>query len=392
MNAPPPRYVVRCGSGRHQVNLDPARYWQPARCPACQAPVDPRRWRRAWLWFAGRAPRSRLRLGIVGEYSALDGLALLWLGALLALSVAFRVFGDRWWPVTVLLFLGRWPWLLPAAPLALLALAARRPRAGVFVGLGAAVGLWGVMGFTLGAGRWLGRSDPATRIRVVSYNVALNAVGARIADVVADWRPDVLAIQECGEKVAAALKKIPGYQIDLAGTCLLTRFPIVGRDSMVRDVAGESGGSGWIKRYRLQGPGGEFDFVNLHLETPRKGFEALRWREAGALDEIDKFTAIRREESRHARRWVDGGPGPRIVVGDFNTPGESAIFRAAWGDLTDAFDRAGFGFGYTRKNNFIRIRIDHILADDGWAVRSARVLPDYGSDHHGVMAELERRR
>ena len=34
-----PRYVFKC-SRRHRVAVDPARYWAPARCPACKSPVD----------------------------------------------------------------------------------------------------------------------------------------------------------------------------------------------------------------------------------------------------------------------------------------------------------------------------------------------------------------
>ena len=54
--------------------------------------------------------------------------------------------------------------------------------------------------------------------------------------------------------------------------------------------------------------------------------------------------------------------GPFLVVGDFNAPVESVIYRRYWGDLRNAFSYAGFGFGSTRLNGWIRVRIDHILA------------------------------
>ena len=89
---------------------------------------------------------------------------------------------------------------------------------------------------------------------------------------------------------------------------------------------------------------------------------------------------------------MDQGQGPRLVAGDFNMPTESAIFQRYWGSLTDGFEHAGFGFGYSRLAGWIRLRIDHILADDSWVVKSAQVLPDYGSDHLPVMVDVELRR
>lgn len=64
------------------------------------------------------------------------------------------------------------------------------------------------------------------------------------------------------------------------------------------------------------------------------------------------------------------------------------IFRTYWGDLVEAFDRAGVGFGFTRYNGWIRLRIDHILAGPGLRPVRAEVLPDYGSDHRPLMADV----
>jgi endonuclease/exonuclease/phosphatase (EEP) superfamily protein YafD len=328
----------------------------------------------------------------LGEFTPLDGLAVIWLLVVSGVAAGYRGLGDRWWFATVVLFLGRWPWLLPGAPLAVVALASRNRRTIGLVAAGVLVGSFWVMGLSLGLGRFFGRSDPATRLRIITYNVDGDVMAAGIPALVATWRPDLLAIQECGDEVADRLRILPGYQKDLAGTCLISRYPIIKKDSLPRDAVDEAGGSAWVKRYRIAGPGGEFDLTNLHLDTPRKGFEALMRGDPGAVGIIRGKTFLREIESRLSRRWFDGGPGPRIVAGDFNMPSESVIFQDHWGDLNDAFERAGFGFGYTRMNGWIKVRIDHILTDDRWVVRSARVLPDYGSDHLGLMADVERRR
>jgi vancomycin resistance protein VanJ len=139
-------------------------------------------------------------------------------------------------------------------------------------------------------------------------------------------------------------------------------------------------------RYALATPGGSISITNLHLETPRKGFEGLMVRD---VQRLRLNTTLRDLESTLARRWVDAAHGPTIVAGDFNTPVESRIFQEHWGDLVDAFSRVGAGLGMTKYNGWIRIRIDHVLADRVWwrPVR-ARMGDDLGSDHRPLIVDL----
>jgi hypothetical protein len=59
-------------------------------------------------------------------------------------------------------------------------------------------------------------------------------------------------------------------------------------------------GAAWVKRYRLQGPDGAFDFTNLHLDTPRKGFEAMLDGRDDATTTIAEKTEIRDLESQRS--------------------------------------------------------------------------------------------
>ena len=354
--------------------------------------MDRYKLRRLALWFTGRAPRSGVRIGSRLRLVPIEGIALLVATLLLIVALLLHTVADDWWPATLLLFLGRWPWMLPVVPALLLALILRARRAIVIATSAALIGLFGIMELSLGLGRFVGRGDETSAVRVVTFNTGGDLPAPlQLVELVAQWEPDILAIQECGEMSRQELGNIPNYFSNLGPTCLLSRFPILRIDSLRRENFKAAGGAAWVKRYRLQGRGGEFDFTNVHLDTPRKGFEPLMVGASNATTIIDDKTAVRDVESRLARRWVDIGPGPRLVAGDFNMPTESAIFRRHWSTMTDGFERAGFGFGYTRLAGWIRLRIDHILADDNWVVKSARVLPDYGSDHLPVMADVELR-
>lgn len=384
------QYLIRCRSGRHQVSIDPARFWRSARCPVCRTAVDQLWLRRFWRWSTGRAPWSRVRGGALGEFTPLDGAAVLSGLGLGAVALGLRVLGDRWWIGTVALFLGRWPWLLPVGPLGLMALASRRLRTIGLTAVALVIGLFGIMDLSLGLGRWMPIAAELTRIRVVTFNMAGRAdVAARLPSLIAASAADVLAIQECAPEVGPGLFAAIGYRVERGpSTCLVSRWPIVSVAEQPAETVRDAGGSGWVTRYRIEGPAGGFDLTNVHLDTPRDGFEAMLQGRSNGPALVRRGIVLREIESRRARRWVDQGEGPRLVVGDFNTPVESVIFRTYWGDLVEAFDRAGFGFGFTRYNGWIRLRIDHILAGPGLRPVRAEVLPDYGSDHRPMMADL----
>ena len=156
-------------------------------------------------------------------------------------------------------------------------------------------------------------------------------------------------------------------------------------DRIKQSEPDEPGGAGYVVRFLLDGPRGPIRAANLHLETPRKGFEGLM---AGDRRRMQNNTEIRGIESKLARAWVDTGSGPLVVLGDFNTPVESVFFRESWGDLADAFSVAGTGFGMTKHNGWIRVRIDHVLTSDEWHVDRAQVGDETFSDHRPLIVDL----
>ena len=66
-----------------------------------------------------------------------------------------------------------------------------------------------------------------------------------------------------------------------------------------------------------------------------------------------------------------------------------------WDDYTNAFSKAGFGFGETRWTTMrgitFGVRIDHILTNEHWRPQRCWVGPDVGSDHLPVIADLRLR-
>ncbi|MCU0620583.1 MAG: endonuclease/exonuclease/phosphatase family protein [Gemmatimonadales bacterium] len=386
MVVPTGRPTLRCRAGTHRVALDPARLWAAARCPTCRTPLDPLRLGRASLWLRGAVPSSRVLLG-TRLLLPLDLLAGAALAVVLAGALLLWGLGDRHWLGTVALFAGRWPWLVPALVLLPFAVLWRR-RALWPLGLALGLGLFPVMGARLGWRRAL--SVPPDRLRVITYNVAAGQRGVpSLPEIVARWAPDVIAIQECGAGVRASLGALDGWAVDSTHVCLASRYPLLAVHRMPNEQFHGPGGAGYVATYELATPHGTVWFTNLHLETPRDGLEVLLGASLRrAIPEVHANTLLRDIESVQARRFIDSLPGPRLVAGDFNMPVESALWRRHWGDLLDAHDAAGTGFGWSKRDGWIRSRIDHVLSDGAWQPRRAMVGPDYGSDHDPLIVDF----
>ena len=319
----------------------------------------------------------------------------------IALAALLWGTGDDWWIGTVLLFMGRWVFLLPLALLVPAALVARR-WALLPLLVAALVVLGPVMGGRTGWRQLLPAPDGAP-LRVATFNVGGdNGAGRSVALVLPvlldDWKVDVAAFQECGSELGNRAQTLSGWHAHVTPElCLVSRYPISEAHPMDRRVlarmhgdASGAGGAGFVIRYTLDTPDGPVQLTNVHLETPRKGLEQLATEGEPNVARLRTNTEIRELESRLARNWVNGGGRPMIVVGDFNTPVESRIFQRHWGDLTDAFSAMGRGFGYSKYNGWIQARIDHVLVGPRMRVARVRVGEDIGSDHRAVIAEVRR--
>lgn len=345
--------------------------------------------------FAQRVAVVRGWLGTPRAVRVVSALAWAYAGGALLAAILLWTLGDVSWIGTIVLFIGRWILLTPLLLLVPAAWIAHRRSLAVLAG--ATIVIAGpVMGGRVGW-RALGSAPEGVPLRVVTYNANIGAaVALEFHQLLDDWRADVVAIQECGELLREAVRTATGwYSHQVRDLCFLSRYPIL--DSAVMDRSAFArvheadyegiGGAADVVRYRVETPAGDVSVTNLHLETPRKGLEGVL---GGALNfgRLRDNTTLRRLEALHARRWVEAGGHPLVVLGDFNTPVESTIYREHWGTLTNAFSHVGTGFGFTRLNGWIRVRIDHVLAGPG--VVPVRVTLGRGtaSDHLPVIADL----
>ncbi|QZY28265.1 endonuclease/exonuclease/phosphatase family protein [Nocardioides coralli] len=153
-----------------------------------------------------------------------------------------------------------------------------------------------------------------------------------------------------------------------SGNAVLSRYPIVTSGNQRLPSRAGLYGRGLV-RATIDVDGRRVDVFSTHLEHASR---RVRTQQAGAVVER-----------------VRQSPRPVVVGGDVNAvPGTPPLRRLQRAGLVDAWAVAGRGDGFTVPAYAPRRRIDFVLADRSFRVRSTEVVLSSISDHRGVLAEL----
>jgi vancomycin resistance protein VanJ len=310
-------------------------------------------------------------------------------GAYLASVLAgwlLLLWADQWWLATVWMFAPRWLLALPLVVLIPAALLWRR-RALIALALAALLVAGPVMGFSIPWPTLLHSAPAGPHLRVLTCNMHYSHDDPpALEELIAATAPDVVALQEWQGSERSALRKAPGWHVH-PGTRLFlaSRHPIRAATALGHDSMGEHASA---MRYELETPLGDVHLLSVHLATARFGIADTIHDNSLGPAEVSANTARRLEQSAFVYEEALHLKGPLLIVGDFNTPPESAIVSEIWRPYTDAFSAAGWGWGYTFFGSRTMVRIDHVFAGRGWFPSRCTVGPPVGSLHRPVIADL----
>ena len=322
---------------------------------------------------ADRPPTSRrVRIAAAGAWASL----------IIALAAWVLVyFGDAWGPATVLMFGPRWVIAIPSV-LCLLFVRSAGPRPVLAALTALLITLGPVMGFEVPWGRATPEGGP--RLRVLTCNMHYESGTDALYELVADVKPDVVALQEWRQPRDGPTWD--GWHVRWGwGLFLASRHPVRAVDRLGRDSTVEQGR---VVRFDVEAPGGTVSVFSLHLASPREELKEAVVTAGVDLDSLRANSALRDRQSAYLSGEAAKVRGPVLLVGDFNTPPESVLFRRHWGAYADAFGEAGWGWGHTFTNRWTRVRIDHILIGGGGRASACWVGPDVGSPHRPVIADV----
>ena len=253
--------------------------------------------------------------------------------------------GDLWWPATLILFSPRWLLAIPLLPLSLAA-AYWRPRSLAVVLPSLLLVLGPIMGFNVPWRTALSTPPPGERLRVLTCNIHHQKPHrAALEKLLAETDPDIVAVQELPSSVPFDYFAGEQWYVHrTSGLFLASRYAIrkaewVGRESIKVP--------GLMMCYELDTPAGIVTLFSLHFASPRDGLYQTTHHPATRTNDLEDNSDVRWGQSENLARLADQVTGPVLLIGDFNTPVESAIFRRVWGNYCDAFTEAGWGWGYT---------------------------------------------
>jgi endonuclease/exonuclease/phosphatase (EEP) superfamily protein YafD len=303
-----------------------------------------------------------------------------WVDRLLAACAALVVL------VSLLPLGARLSWLLDltthfrvqylALALVLLALLALRRRWRICAALTVAAGvsaapLLPYLPWSAGA-----RATTAAALTVLSVNVSYQQFSVRrLHQVVREASPDVVVVQELtpyAAEVLADLDEAFAYQLKFPaegpyGIALWSRFPLEGAQlfALGRLPAIEA---------RVRSPSGVFTVVGVHLNAPT----------------TPRRAAARNEELRQLAARSVAVAGPLIVAGDFNLTPYSPHYSdwLAASGLTDSRRGRTLAVSWPAALPILGIPIDHVAVSSQFEILAHHRLPDFGSDHYGVLVEL----
>lgn len=244
---------------------------------------------------------------------------------------------------------------------------------------------------------------------VMSYNVRLfnlfdwlpdTDVVAYIRTFINDKNPDILCIQEYSNGARIDLKVYPHRFIYMqgnkikSGQAIFSKFPIIDEGHLNFPNSNNSvifadikKGKDIIRVYNMQL---ESIKISPDVNEISENIEEINQQKSQMV--FNRISNAFKKQQQQAQIIMDHKKDciyPIIICGDMNNSAYSFVYRNIKGDLNDAFEEAGSGFGNTYNFRYYPARIDYIFADQRMKVKSFDSFPNFvNSDHYPIMARL----
>lgn len=221
---------------------------------------------------------------------------------------------------------------------------------------------------------------------MISANIGEGGRTAQMNQLFEFYQPDFVFLQE-----NISVSDVNGYADSIqsscrGGLCLMSKYPF--EEIKVFERKEYSAGYGVSAvLYKVLIPGGEMHFLNVHLQSVRSVFSALKQRQL-ATSQIHTVDTNRKAELSFIEILTLQYPD-LIIVGDFNLTEEDSYYREFLGSYRNALSEKGNGFTYTFKTAYHGLRIDHILTkSQRFEFHSADTSIELGGDHLPLVVKL----
>lgn len=236
-------------------------------------------------------------------------------------------------------------------------------------------------------------------LKLMSYNVRMfnhwgwtkeKNVVQKIKKLVADYNPDVLAIQENMQLPEYTLK-FPykyikkKYKRGRFGMAIYSKYPIINKGFLeFKQSSNEIIYADIVRKKDT------IRVYNLHLQSLSISPNKENFGKENSEKLVKTLEQNFKKQAQQTEVFINheqGWKGKKIVCGDFNNTAYSWVYNKISFKKKDAFLEAGKGFGKTFRYWF-PMRIDYILTDNSAIVNQYKSYTDKFSDHYPISARI----
>lgn len=248
--------------------------------------------------------------------------------------------------------------------------------------------------------------ESETDFTLMSYNVRLfnkykwldnDSVLPHITKFVKEENPDILCIQEFSD---LGEKEFTNYQYktihylnksNTFGHAIYSKSPII-NNGIIRFENSNNNvifadikkGNDTLRIYsmHLQSIQITNDIAQIENDLNQEKSEIIFKKLSTAFTKQQEQARVLKEHKAECKY-------PIIICGDLNNSAFSYVYRNVKGNLNDAFEQAGKGFGKSYHFKYYPARIDYIFSDKSLKVKEFRTFNKIGlSDHYPIKARL----
>lgn len=318
------------------------------------------------------------------------------------LFVAFSLsVSENWWLTSALIYIPQTPFLIPATCLLACSLVWHL-NSGILNLTSIGLLTISMCGFGTSMKALADLDDSDRNLTIVTCNVQnFQPDFSKVMRELSRAKPDIIALQEAQDQPPAMLTDyFKDWSFQHQGEFWIgSRWPV----TLVETFEATPYERATAMKVKIETPNGPILLSNVHLMTARRGLSGMSVGtiiNGEAPAEAEHHSFLRFEEARQTREFISKSPRlPHVILGDFNMPQTSNVLEENFGDYVNAFDKAGFGFGYTAPCRPVRfwlpntpwLRIDHIYSTEDFEPMRCQVGQFNGSDHRIVSAVLQMR-
>ncbi len=236
---------------------------------------------------------------------------------------------------------------------------------------------------------------------LMSYNVRMfnlyewiddTIVPQKISYFVKEKKPDVLCLQEYNKRGEGLFEgfiyKYIYHEKGKSQQAIFSKYPIINTGNIDFPNTGNNvifadikKGNDTLRFYSMHLQSVKIS-PDIHEKIDEEKSKVIFRRLSEAFKEQQLQAEMLQQHKKECKH-------PMIICGDLNNSAFSYVYRSIRGDMKDAFEEAGSGFGKSYNYKYYPARIDYIFADDTLEVKEFKTYDMFvNSDHYPIMARL----